>query len=702
MSYLVNVDIGGTHTDGVTIDEQGQIIDGKVASTPDDFSEGFFNSLEVMAEKLSTDIEGLLADTELVSHGTTVGTNEVLEGGDVDTSLVTTKGAESVLSIMRGAAGRTSGLSVEEYLHMQEVTKPEPLVSKEDVYGLNERVDCMGDVVVEFNEEQAHEIADEIASSDVDSVAISTLWSFLNPEHEERMESILSEKLDDDVFLTRSSDLTPTWGEYERTAATAINALIGPSTSEYIEKVDERLSDFGYDGTLLVMQVGGGVAPASDAINDPVRTIDSGPAAGMTGCSYLADTIGHDNIIAADMGGTSFDVGLITDGEPITKPNNVIRQYDYSIRNIDIESIGNGGGSIAWVEENTDRLRVGPESAGADPGPACYGQGGEDFTVTDAAVLCGYIDPEYFLGGRESLDIEGAREAAEPLMDATGMDLMDVARGVIEISTAKMADLISQRTINKGHDPREFTIYAYGGAGPLYLPSIAHRLSVDEVIVPTGDSSSVWSAVGISSSDVLHRHEMSNMRTFAPFDPDELTSQFESIEENIRTELEAEGFDDDDIRMERYANVSYGLQVHEVTVPVPSGELTQEDTQEVIARFEEKYEDLYGEGAGASQTGFELVTIRVDGYGESVKPSLRAAGESKTETKADGGKVETEEVFWPSEDRYLESSIYYQDDIGPGMEFEGPAVMRLENTTVAVPKSDTGEIDEFNNIIIRS
>jgi N-methylhydantoinase A len=702
MSYLVNVDIGGTHTDGVTIDEQGQIIDGKVASTPDDFSEGFFNSLEVMAEKLSTDIEGLLADTELVSHGTTVGTNEVLEGGDVDTSLVTTKGAESVLSIMRGAAGRTSGLSVEEYLHMQEVTKPEPLVSKEDVYGLNERVDCMGDVVVEFNEEQAHEIADEIASSDVDSVAISTLWSFLNPEHEERMESILSEKLDDDVFLTRSSDLTPTWGEYERTAATAINALIGPSTSEYIEKVDERLSDFGYDGTLLVMQVGGGVAPASDAINEPVRTIDSGPAAGMTGCSYLADTIGHDNIIAADMGGTSFDVGLITDGEPITKPNNVIRQYDYSIRNIDIESIGNGGGSIAWVEENTDRLRVGPESAGADPGPACYGQGGEDFTVTDAAVLCGYIDPEYFLGGRESLDIEGAREAAEPLMDATGMDLMDVARGVIEISTAKMADLISQRTINKGHDPREFTIYAYGGAGPLYLPSIAHRLSVDEVIVPTGDSSSVWSAVGISSSDVLHRHEMSNMRTFAPFDPDELTSQFESIEENIRTELEAEGFDDDDIRMERYANVSYGLQVHEVTVPVPSGELTQEDTQEVIARFEEKYEDLYGEGAGASQTGFELVTIRVDGYGESVKPSLKAAGESKTETKADGGKVETEEVFWPSEDRYLESSIYYQDDIGPGMEFEGPAVMRLENTTVAVPKSDTGEIDEFNNIIIRS
>ncbi|WP_336133596.1 hydantoinase/oxoprolinase family protein [Natronomonas amylolytica] len=699
MSYLVNVDIGGTHTDGVVIDEQGDIIDGKVASTPDDFSEGFFNSLEVIADKIGTDVEGLLNDAELVSHGTTVGTNAVLEGDDVDTKLVTTKGAESVLSMMRGAPGRTSGLSVEEYLHMQEVTKPDRLVSKEDTYGLNERIDCMGDVVVEFNEEQAREIAAEIAESDVDSVAISCLWSFLNPEHEERMEEILEEEVDGDVFLTRSSDLTPTWGEYERTAATAINALIGPSTSDYIEKIDDRLEELGYDGTLLVMQVGGGVAPAEDAINEPVRTIDSGPAAGMTGCSYLADTLEHENIIAGDMGGTSFDVGLITDGEPITKATNVVRQYDYSIRNIDIESIGNGGGSIAWVEENTDRLRVGPESAGADPGPACYGQGGEKFTVTDAAVLCGFIDPEYFLGGRESLDIDSAKAAAEDLMDATGMDLMDVARGVIEISNAQMADLISQRTINKGHDPRNFTVYAYGGAGPLYLPSIAHRLSVDEVVIPTGDSSSVWSAVGISSSDVLHRNEKSNMRTFAPFDPEELTEQFAAIEDDIRSDLKSEGFDEEDTRLERYANLSYGLQVHEVTVPVPSGELTEDDMDELIGRFEQKYEQLYGEGAGASQTGFELVTVRVDGYGETTKPNLRA---ETAEAQADGGNVETEEIFWPAEDRYLDTTVYYQDDIGPGMTFEGPAVMRLNNTTVAVPKSDSGEIDQYNNIIIRS
>ena len=699
MSYLVNVDIGGTHTDGVVIDDDGTIIDGKVASTPDDFSRGFFNSLEVMADKLQLTVEELLDDAELVSHGTTVGTNAIIEEEEVNTALVTTRGTESVLSIMRGAPGRTSGLSVEEYLHMQEVDKPSPLIPRSQTYGLDERIDCMGDVIVEFNEERAREVAAEIADKGMDSVAISCLWSFLNDEHEARAEEILRAELSDDVFITRSSDLAPTWGEYERTAATAINAVIGPSTSAYIERIADGLTERGYDGTLLVMQVGGGVASAEDAVREPVRTIDSGPAAGMTGCSYLAEQLGHENIIAADMGGTSFDVGLITDGQPITKATNVVRQYDYRIRNIDIDSIGNGGGSIAWVEENTDRLRVGPQSAGADPGPACYGQGGEEFTVTDAALLCGFLDPEYFLGGRESLDVDKAEAAAEELMDAVGMDLMDVARGVMEISTAQMADLVSQRTINKGYDPRRFTVYAYGGAGPLYLPSIAHRLDIDEVVVPTGDSSSVWSAVGISSSDVLHREEVSNIRTFAPFDGERITEWFADVEASVRNDLLADGFDEEEIRIERYANISYGLQVHEVTVPVPGGTLTDDDLNEVIATFERKYEELYGEGAGASETGFELVTIRCDGYGPTTKPNLEASNE--TAVASDGGDIETEKVFWPAEDRFIDTHVYYSDDVGPGMEIEGPAVMRLENTTVAVPGSDVAEIDQYNNIIIR-
>jgi N-methylhydantoinase A len=697
MAYLVNVDIGGTHTDGVAIDEDGRIIDGKVPSTPNDFAEGFFDSLELMAEKLGLSVEELLSETELVSHGTTVGTNAVIEDEGADAALVTTRGAESTLSLMRGAKGRTSGLTVEEYLRMYEVEKPEPLVPASLTYGMDERVDSMGEVVTPFQEERAREIARELDEKDVDSVALSFLWSFLNDDHERKMASVISDELGDDVFLTRSSDVAPTWGEYERTAATAINAIIGPTTSSYIETIDETLAERGYDGQLLVMKVEGGVAPASDAISEPVRTIDSGPAAGIMGCQYLAGLMGHEDVIAADMGGTSFDVGLITDGIPITRPTNVIKQYDYSIRNIDIESIGNGGGSIAWVEDETDRLKVGPQSAGADPGPACYDNGGESFTVTDADLLCDFIDPDQFLGGRTSLNRDRAEAVAEDLADRAGMDLMELVRGVVDISDAQMADLISQRTINKGHDPREFTIYAYGGAGPLHLPSIAHELDIDEVVVPAGDSSAVWSAAGISSSDVLYRTEVSNIRTFAPFDPDDLTERFEELESEVRENLREAGFEDDETDIERYANISYGLQVHEVTVPVPSGNLDEEVIAELTDRFEEKYADRYGEGAGASETGFELVNIRCDGYGTTTKPNLQAV-----EDNATGQPSGKESIFWPTVDKYLDTTVYYQSDVAVGQEIDGPAVLRLENTTVTVPQNDNARIDEYGNIVIRS
>lgn len=695
MTYLVNVDIGGTHTDGVAIDEDGNVVDGKVPSTPDDFARGLFDSIELIADKLDLEVEELLSQTDIVSHGTTVGTNAVIEGDVTDAAVVTTEGMEDILSLMRGARGRTSGLDTEEYLRMGKVEKPDPLVKHDDIYGISERVDSMGDVVMEFNEEQARETAREIAREGFDAVAISFLWSFLRDDHEREMEEILEEELDGDSFITRSSELVPTQGEYERTAATTINAVIGPITSEYLRRVDEGLEERGYDGTLFVMKVEGGVAPATDAIDEPVRTIDSGPAAGMTGSSYLADLLGHENVIAADMGGTSFDVGLLTDGTPITRDTNVIRQFDYQIRNIDIESIGNGGGSIAYIEEETERLRVGPQSAGADPGPACYGQGGTDLTITDADVLCGFIDPDNFLGGRESLALEEAQEAAEPIMDNLGLNLMEVARGVLEIANAQMADLIRGRTVNKGYDPRKFTAYAYGGAGPLHVPLIAQRLDIDEVIVPTGDSSSVWSAVGISSSDVLYRTEMSNMRTFAPFDGTEITDRFEEAEGEVLDKLTSAGFDEEDIELERYANLSYGMQVHELSVPVPNGQLSEEDTNEMIGRFEQKYADLYGEGAGASETGFELVTIRVDGYGQQRKPNLQAAASAARASPT------TEEIFWPAQNRYVETDVYYQDDMHMGLETDGPAVMRLDNTTVAVPPGDTAQIDEYSNIRIQ-
>jgi len=305
------------------------------------------------------------------------------------------------------------------------------------------------------------------------------------------------------------------------------------------------------------MQSGGGVMSAEDAVREPVKTIDSGPAAGIIGCRYLSERLEHENIIAADMGGTSFDIGLLTDGEPITQPNNVINQYEYMIRNVDVDSIGSGGGSIAQVDADTGRLQVGPESAGADPGPACYGRGGTDPTVTDADLLLGFLDPDHFLGGRQHLDESKARDAMSAIGDELGMSPEEVASGVFfEIVTAKMADSIRQRTINRGHDPRKFVLYAYGGAGPLHVPAIAPQLDVDTVVVPSGDTSSVWSALGVSSSDFLYRQEVSNITT-APFDPAAVTDSFRAIEDELTERLRAEGFEPDEIDVERYADLRY-------------------------------------------------------------------------------------------------------------------------------------------------
>jgi len=695
MGYLCNVDIGGTHTDVAVIDDDGNITEAKVQSTPDDFAQGFFNSLNAIAVELGIEKEELLEESDLVSHGTTVGTNAVIEGEESEAALVTTRGAEDTLSIMRGAPGRSSGLPIEQVLRYQEATKPDPIVPKHLVYGVNERIDSMGDVVVEFNEEQASEIAAELAAADIDAVGVSFLWSFLNDTHETRMIELLVEECDEDVFLTQSNELVPKWGEYERTTAVAINAAIGPTTSSYLNDVNQGLAEQGYDGELLVMLVGGGVAPAEDAIREPVRTIDSGPAAGMVGCSYLADHLDHENIIAADMGGTSFDVGLITDGESLTNATNVIKKYDYAIRNIDIDSIGSGGGSIAWLEEGTKRLEVGPQSAGADPGPACYGQGGTEPTITDADLLLGFFDPDEFLGGRMSLDVDQAETSVGKLADELDMDVMEAASAIVEIANAKMADLVGQRTINRGYDPRDFIVYAYGGAGPLHVPAIADQLDIETVIVPGGSASSVWSALGISSSDVLHRNEVSNIRTVAPFDPEEVFERFETIESDVREKLHNNGFDNDQIQIERFADLRYGAQVHQIPVPIPGGSLDQDDIDEMIDRFETKYEELYGEGAGASESGFELVAVRVDGYGRTTKPELEHTSAGNGASPAG-----TESIYWPRESQRRDTTIYYENDVGPGATLNGPAVVRMENTTIAIPPGDNCDIDAYSNFNI--
>lgn len=693
MGYLCNVDTGGTHTDAVLIDEGGSVTEAKSPSTPDDFSKGFFDSLKVVADKKGLTLDELLGECELVSHATTVGTNAIIEGEGTRTALITTRGAEDVIFIMRAATGRSKGLPIEEVLRYQESEKPEPIVPKERVHGIDERVDSMGDTVVEFNEEQARTVAKRLAEQGVDAVAINFLWSFLDDEHERRMEEIVDEELED-IFVTRASDLIPKWGEYERTSATAINAYIGPTSAKYIQRINDQLTEYGYDGTLLVMQSGGGVMSASEAVREPIRTIDSGPVGGMVGCQYLANQLDHDEVIAGDMGGTSFDIGLLTEGEPLTKPTNVINQYEYMMRTIDTESIGSGGGSVASVDVDSDRLQVGPQSAGADPGPVCYDRGGTEPTVTDADLVLGFLDPDEFLGGRMELDESAARDAIKSIADDLGMSTVEAASGIVEVVNAKMADMIRQRTVNEGYDPREFTLYAYGGAGPLHVPMLAPQINIGTVVVPGGSTASVWSAVGVSSSDVLHRREVSNIMN-APFDPARVTEQFERMENEVTEELHKQGFSEDEIEIDRYADMRYQAQVHQLSVPVPGGELSEADMNAVVNEFESIYEERYGKGAGYSESGFELVTTRCDAYGATTKPSLGAP-----QVESDLEPRRTDEVYWPSAKAYLETEHYHGEDLGRGVTIDGPAVIAMEHTTVAVPPNDSCEVDRLNNFVI--
>ncbi len=505
MSYYCGVDIGGTFTDCVLVDETGTITLAKASSTPQDFSQGFLDAIEEAARQRGIDPEGVFGEIELLLHGTTVGTNVLVQMRGAKTGLITTRGHRDALVMMR-SYGRSAGLPIEKLLHVSRHRKPDPIVPPQLIKEVSERVDWAGDVFLPLNEDEARAAVEELVAEEVDAIAISFLWGFVNPDHERRVKALVQE-LAPDVFVSCAHELIAKPGEYERTAAAAINCYVGPSTSTYVQRLDGATRERGYTHPLLIMQAAGGVVPANEVAEAPLFTIGSGPVGGVTGATFLADVLGHKNVIACDMGGTSFDVGLVHDGLPISSSETVINQYTFFMPRLLIESIGAGGGSIVWVDEQSGTIRVGPESAGADPGPACYGRGGERPTITDVNVLLGRYNPENFLGGRLALDREAAERAMASVAEALGMDVVEAAAGAARIVEYQMADLMRQMTVEQGLDPREFVVYAYGGAGAAHAAVFARELGCTEVVVPLGDLASTWSALGVMSSDVLHVYE---------------------------------------------------------------------------------------------------------------------------------------------------------------------------------------------------
>ncbi|MBI2206235.1 MAG: hydantoinase/oxoprolinase family protein [Candidatus Rokubacteria bacterium] len=696
MAYIIGIDTGGTFTDCIVMDAGGGVTAAKAPSTPDDFSEGVMESLRLAGERLGLTTEALLRDTARLALGTTVGTNAMLQRRGARVGLITTKGHRDVIHIMRGARG-VPGLNNVQVLHFPESGKPDPIVPKPFIAEVSERVDCKGQVVVELNEAEAEAAIRTLVAKGVEAIAICFLWSFKHMEHERRVKAIV-ERTAPNVFVCCSADLIPRWGEYERTVATVLNAYLGPVMSRYLGRLESRAHSAGFRYPLQVMQCGGGVIPAAESARRAFLTLDSGPVAGVLASQYLGGVIGAKHIIATDMGGTSFDVGLVWDGAPVASYQSVVHQYEYFVPRIDIRSIGSGGGSIVWTDDASGAMRVGPISAGAQPGPAGYGRGGTQPTVTDADVVLGYFDPDYFLGGRLRLDVDAARASLAPIATKLGMGLVETAAGAVRVVEHQMADLIRKVTVQKGYDPRDCVVFAYGGAGPVHAGVYARELGAQGVVVPLAGLCSLWSALGAASADLLHIYEAVDIQP-SPFDPARVTAHFAALEQQGLAQLRADGIDPTHMRLARSADVRYKGQINEVEVPLTSGPLDDAVLAQLVSDFHRRYETVYGRGAGFREARVEIVTYRVRASAVSAKPRIVAAPEGdRAPTSA--ARAGTRPVYWAELGDFESTPVFWGERLTAGNVVPGPAIIQAPDTTIVVHPFESARIDPYGNVLI--
>ena len=695
--YIIGIDTGGTFTDAVVMSEAGQVWTAKASTTPDDFSRGVMDALTEAAKTVGVDRKELLNHTTLFKHGSTVATNALITHSGVKVGCITTKGFEDTTEIMR-AIGRVDGLSEDDIRHVTWVTKPEPIVPRELIIGVRERVDYRGEIVVPLNREDVMDAIRRLIQDErVEAIAVSLLHAWANPKHEEEIRSLAVEADPSrKVYWSFGSALSQVAGEYARANTAILNSYLGPTVERYLKGLDDKLRDGGLKEPLLVMQGNGGGAHREQV--SAIANLQSGPAGGMIASAHVAALLKHKNVITTDMGGTSFDVGLITEGYWRYAPEPIVERFRVLQPIIDIESIGAGGGTIARVEPETGRLLVGPKSAGASPGPVCYDLGGEEVTVTDADVVLGVIDPNYFLGGRKVLNKGKAIKAVEEkIAGPLKLKTHEAAAGVVEIVNSKMADLIRRQVVRTGYLPEEFVIYAFGGAGPVHAAGFAADLGVKEIYIFA--TSPVFSAFGAAAADVIRTRVMTCQYIF-PADPRAVNERLASIESEMREIMKGEGFSTGETEFRRFFTIRYRRQTAGVELPILWDRFNAERMQEIVKLFETKYEELYGTGAGYTKAGIEISAIRVDAVGRVAKPRLKTQrGKS---TRAAAAKKGRRRIFFTRpERRFIETDVYDYTRLAPGARIKGPAVVELPFTTALVPPGFQVNVDPYLNLVMR-
>jgi N-methylhydantoinase A len=569
--------------------------------------------------------------------------------------------------------------------------KAEPLVPRPLIKGVTERVDYKGAVIVPLNEKDAQRAIDELADAGCKAIAVSLLWSFLHPAHERRIRELIQES-HPDIFVSLSHELAPVIKEYERTATTAINAYLGEVTARYLESLVARLKANGFTHEPVIMQSSGGVVPVAQAQSQAVSLLSSGPAGGVIGAVALGKALGYSDLITTDVGGTSFDVGLVVDSEPQFSLSPVFAKYHTVLPSIDIPSIGAGGGSIAWIEPGTKLLKVGPRSAGSVPGPVCYDAGGTEPTVTDANVVLNRLNPDFFLGGTKRLNADKARQAIEErIAGPLGMSVEEAALGIIDILDAKMADLVRKVSIGRGYDPRDFVLLAFGGAGPLHVGAYARDVGVREMIIPA--HASEFSAWGIVGSDLVNLRQVSEPM-LAPYDPARLNSIYQGLEDEAHEALRREGVVNGNVTFLRYIDMRYRGQIHEVRVPVPARALDVDELAQIHQTFEDTYNRKYGQGAAYRKAGIEARTYQVRGIGRIPKPAW--VKDEAVSADAAYALKETRLVYFKG--GWRGTPVYAREAMRAGNRVQGPAIVEAVDTTVLVPPQMALTIDEYGNM----
>ncbi len=628
---------------------------------------------------------------------TTQATNALIERDGAITGLITTRGFRDTLTMQR-LMGFTAGLSVDQLSWYSRRRYPTPIIPRSLTQEVPERIDQAGKVLVPLDEEAVRRAVRKLKKLSVEAFAVALLWSFRNPRHEQRIGEIISE-ICPDAYISLSSEVAPVIGEYERTAATSLNSYLASKVVTYLGRVEDLLRAQRFKGNFYVLNSGGGVIAAHEAARKPVLLIASGPTGGVLGSLQIGQEIGQPNIITTDMGGTSFDVAIVIDGKPLVSATHEAGGYHLATPMIDIRAVGAGGGSIAKVENGL--LSVGPESAGARPGPVCYGQGGKRATVTDADVVLGIISPDNFLGGRMKLNRDAAVDTIrEQIAAPLGMKVERAAAGIRQVVDGHMADTLREMTIGRGHDPRDFVLFACGGAGPAHCTSYGAELGVSKIIIPA--TSMAHSAFGALAADIHQTAERSFLLRGGggehdPWDGIDfkvVAGLFKELEKQCLEKLRLSGIKKNVAELQRSVDMRYRRQTHELIVPVPGKKITAKTIRTVAEDFEKTYESVYGQGAGFRAAGIELVTFRVAGIGRTTKPRITGPEAARRP------KAKSRRIFEPVGQRFVSANIWDWLSLPAGYRVVGPSIVEHPETTVYVGPGQTANIDADGKLSI--